>query len=111
MFRPLRAETTAPFAIPGAHKAAGWGRAKKAETAGFLMALRLYFPGQLSWHRVGSGTFRAVDGCQRVVEPSLSPLLYKKLKTSPPRAGEYLVVRQMYAQKFFRRKQSGEKIF
>ena len=50
------------------------------------MALALYVPP--AWPGVGRGTFRAVEGCQRVTEPSLSPLLYK-LETSRPRAGEY----------------------
>lgn len=42
------------------------------------MALTFICPAGLL-HRlgVGSGTFRAVEGCQRVTEPSLSPLLNK----------------------------------
>ena len=53
------------------------GRAKK-ETEGFSMGTLFIFPTSApKGRRVGLGTFRAVEGCQRVREPNLSPLLYK----------------------------------
>jgi hypothetical protein len=46
-----------------------------------------------NWHLSTS------EGCQRVTEPNLSPLLYKTEKTAPPAAGEYLCWRrQRYTQ-------------
>ena len=41
------------------------------------MVLLGYMPRRQMAGRVGIGTFRAVEGCQWVREPILSPLLYK----------------------------------
>ena len=50
------------------------------------MALELYAPSAKAG-RAGIGTFRAVEGCQRVREPVLSPLLYKSYENCPAASG------------------------
>jgi len=40
-----------------------------------MFFINLYFPGLFSGP--GIGTFSAAEGCQWVLEPDLSPLLYK----------------------------------
>ena len=42
-----------------------------------FMVLLSYMPRRRMAGRAGIGTFRAVEGCQWVTEPVLSPLLYK----------------------------------
>lgn len=51
------------------------------------MVLLSYMPRRQMAGRVGIGTFRAVEGCQWVREPILSPLLYKSYENFPAASG------------------------
>lgn len=53
----------------------GW--VQTGESEGVFHGTLSYMPRQQKLGRAGIGTFRAVEGCQRVREPVLSPLLYK----------------------------------
>jgi hypothetical protein len=83
-------------------KGSGSGRRRNNEKSEVFHGTHFICPAS-RWPGVGSGTFRAVEGCQRVREPSLSPLLYKKYSTTPPHAGKYhcVVVGQIYGTNFF----------
>ncbi len=63
---------------PSCAEAMGADDNSETEKTRFFMALTFICPaGLLRKEGVGIGTFRAVEGCQRVREPSLSPLLNK----------------------------------
>ena len=68
-------------------KSSGSGRRGNSEKSEVFHGTHFICPAS-RWPGVGSGTFRAVEGCQRVREPSLSPLLYKKVFNCPTACGE-----------------------
>jgi hypothetical protein len=73
------AETRNPASQAVRTGAAGASGGSKSEEAEFLMALSLYLP-RATGHAGRNWHLSHDEGCQRVREPVLSPLLYKSEK-------------------------------
>ena len=80
--------------------------AKGAGREEFSMALESSAPPRPGPGWVGIGTFRIIEGCQRVREPILSPLLYKT-GTLLTVSEEYRVGGPKVRKKFFRGQAGG----